>query len=177
MRIFSKSKIAFNILLDIAAHTAQGRAISVPLVCRRHQLSHSYLEVIFGQLRDAGFILSHRGPGGGYSLAKKPEDISLYDVLSLMNGQEPLYEDLGVSLWANLDAYMDLQMKQITLSDALQRSSIVLEQSTQGLGQVRLNAAPKIPVAAKSKKEPQKLKPRLGPNSVFSFGEYLKSKA
>ena len=93
MRIFSKSKIAFNILLDIAAHTAQGRAISVPLVCRRHQLSHSYLEVIFGQLRDAGFIRSHRGPGGGYSLAKKPEDISLYDVLSLMNGQEPLDED------------------------------------------------------------------------------------
>ena len=175
MRIFSKSKIAFNILLDIAAHTAQGRAISIPIVCRRHQLSHSYLELIFGQLRVAGFIRSYRGPGGGYSLAKNPEDISLYEVVNLFNEQERTPADMALNLWANLDEYMALQMKQITLAQALTRYSITPEPINKSLNLASLNSASKTSKIKKPKKELNKAKARLGPNSVFAFGEYLKA--
>jgi len=95
MRISSKSKIAFHVLLDIVAHTSQKRAISMSLICRRHGLSRSYLEVIFSQLKVSGMIQSHRGSGGGYSLALDAEKITLHDVVVLMNDHQTICEDLS----------------------------------------------------------------------------------
>ena len=175
MRISSKSKIAFQILLDIAAHTAHGRAISIPLMCHRHKLSHSYLETIFSQLRVAGMIRSHRGPGGGYSLSKESTDISLYDVVCLMGGNESTREDLGSIFWSDLDKHMSIQMQQMTLSEALQRSFITIEQGTKGFNPVKPTQAPLVVAAPQKKQELKKAKPRLGPNSVFAFGNYLKT--
>ena len=175
MRISSKSKIAFQILLDIAAHTAHGRAISIPLMCQRHKLSHSYLETIFSQLRVAGMIRSHRGPGGGYSLSKESKDISLYDVVCLMGGNESAREDLGSIFWSDLDKHMSIQMQQMTLSEALQKSLITIEQSTKGFNHVKPSPSTQVLAAPQKKKELKKTKPRLGPNSVFAFGNYLKT--
>ena len=81
MRITTKCRIATDALLDIAAHTEKGYAISLPIVSKRLAVSHSYLELIFSSLKAAGLIHSHRGPGGGYSLAKKPETISIKDIV------------------------------------------------------------------------------------------------
>ena len=175
MRISGKSKIAFQILLDIAAHTAHGRAISIPIISRRHQLSHSYLEAIFSQLKSNGLIHSYRGPGGGYSLAKKPEDISLLDVVILMNDQESIREDLCADLWANLNSHMSIQMKGINLSEALKRSVINIEQSTKGFQLSKSSKLLKDSTTLKPNKKLKIVKPRLGPNSVFAFGKYLKS--
>jgi Rrf2 family iron-sulfur cluster assembly transcriptional regulator len=175
MRISSKSKIAFQILLDIAAHTAHGRAISIPLMCQRHKLSHSYLETIFSQLRVAGMIKSHRGPGGGYSLSKESKDISLYDVVCLMGGNESAREDLGSIFWSDLDKHMSIQMQQMTLSESLQNSFITIEQGTKGFNHAKPIQVTQAVAAPQKKKELKKTKPRLGPNSVFAFGNYLKT--
>ena len=175
MRLSRKSKIAFQVLLDISAHTTVGRAISIPHICRRHSLSHSYIEQIFTHLKMAGMIRSHRGPGGGYSLAKESKDISLYEVVCLLDGGESLREDLGATLWVGLEKHMNLQMQKITLFEALQRSTVVIEQSTKGISFPDLSAAPKVSVPPKQRKEIKNLKPRLGPNSVFAFGNYLKA--
>ena len=171
MRISSKSKIAFQVLLDIAAHTAQGRTISIPVICRRQGLSHSYIEAVMSELKLAGFIRSHRGPAGGYSLLKNPNEITLFDVAALMNEGNDYREDLSMTLWASLDAYMIVQMQQITLSSALSRSPIKIEQSTKGITQVKVGA----PRVAQPKPTRKITKPKLGPNSVFAFGSYLKT--
>lgn len=178
MRISSKSKIAFHVLLDIAAHTAQKRAISVPLICLRHGLSRSYLEVIFSQLKAAGMIQSHRGPGGGYSLALDPEKITLHDVVVLMNDHQPIRADLSAELWIGLDLYMSLQMQQVNLAFALQNARITVEEGTKGLCLPRVNIPAKVDAQVKPnthKNFIKRLKPRLGPNSVFAFGKYLKT--
>jgi len=179
MRISSKSKVAFQVLLDIAAHTAAGYAISMPQICRRHKLSRSYLENIIGALRAIGIIRSHRGPGGGFSLARKPEAVTLKEVVSLMGDQEAVREDLGAGLWANLDSYMSLQMEKINLSQTLKSSAIMIEKSTRGAHTFTMDLSIKVEPRASSQKlsqtAPKKHKPRLGPNSVFTFGKYLKS--
>lgn len=178
MRLSSKSKITFDILLDIAAHTAQGRAISMPLISRRHGLSISYLEIIFSVLKAGGLIHSHRGPGGGYSLARKAQEISLYDVVCLIGDQENEREDLSTVLWANLATFMTHQMQQVNLDQVLNRSSIVIEESTKGFSFARTSGDTKTvnPTMQKVGKQLTKqAKPRLGPNSVFAFGKYLKS--
>jgi Rrf2 family iron-sulfur cluster assembly transcriptional regulator len=174
MRLSRKSKITFQVLLDIAAHTAVGRAISIPHICRRHLLSHSYIEQIFTQLKLVGMIRSHRGPGGGYSLAQEPRDISLYGVVCLLDGKESVREDLAAALWTGLEQHMNLQMQKITLFEALQRSTIVIEQSTKGISFPDLAVVPRVSAQVKPKKEIKRRKPRLGPNSVFAFGSYLK---
>ncbi|MEN9862946.1 MAG: hypothetical protein RLZZ601_710 [Pseudomonadota bacterium] len=123
-------------------------------------------------------IRSHRGPGGGYSLSREAKDISLHEIVCLMDDQEVIRDDLGVNLWLNLDRHMSLQMQQINLSEALQRSSIVIEEGTKGFSLSGLSTSTKAAKSLVRKdqvKPPIKTKPRLGPNSVFMFGKYLKS--
>lgn len=179
MRISSKSKIAFNVLLDIAAHTAHGHAISMPLISKRQGLSLSYLEIIFAALKAAGMIQSHRGPGGGYSLAVNPASITLKDVVSAIEGEQAPHADLGADLWSDLQGFMLEQMSHITLQKVLQESVIQIEASTKGLPVVRLrpNLQEKVsPVLKSTKLSPKKVRPQLGPNSIFALGKYLQLK-
>lgn len=177
MRVSSKSKIAFNVLLDIAAHTAHGYAISMPLVSKRQGLSLTYLEIIFAILKSAGMIQSHRGPGGGYSLAVKPENISLKDIVIAIEGEQTPKEDLSAGLWIDLQVFMHEQMARITLQSALQESVIQIEPSTRGLSSIKplpkLRTSLQSSAKAVKKSPPKKIKQRLGPNSIFSFGKYL----
>lgn len=178
MRISSKSKIAFNVLLDIAAHTAQGYAISMPLISKRQGLSLSYLEIIFSVLKSVGMIQSHRGPGGGYSLATKPENISLKDIVIVIEGEQAPKEDLSADLWMNLQVFMHEQMADITLKHGLQQSVIQIETSTRGLASIqakeKTRASTQAPAKLVKKSPPKKVKQILGPNSIFSFGKYLR---
>ncbi|CAM3722640.1 RrF2 family transcriptional regulator [Polynucleobacter antarcticus] len=176
MRVSSKSKIAFNVLLDIAAHTLHGHAISMPLISKRHGLSISYLELIFAALRTAGMIQSHRGPGGGYSLARKPEEISLKEVMDVIQGTQSYQEDLGAKLWTDLHVFMQEQIAQVSLAKALSQSTITIEPSTKGSPVVRRAPELKVKtpaVIATLAKRPKVKKAPLGPNSVFTFGKYL----
>ncbi len=178
MRISSKSKIAFNVLLDIAAHTKQGYAISMPLISQRQGLSLSYLELIFSALKAAGMIQSHRGPGGGYSLLADPEKISLKDVVRIIDGEQSPGKELGAELWSDLQVFMLEKMSQITLAKTLKDSVIKIEPSTKGLPciKTKLKQGAENKSLEKTIKKPvaKKIKPQLGPNSIFSFGKYLK---
>jgi len=51
------------------------------------QVSTRYLLQIGAKLRDAGLILTANGPTGGYSLVKPPGEISLYDIIIIMEGE------------------------------------------------------------------------------------------
>ena len=175
MRISRKSKIAFQILLDIAAHSAVGKVITISQLSSRHSLSHSYLELIFSQLKSAQLIRSHRGPGGGYSLGRNPQDISFYDVVTILEKPESVCQDLGVFLWEGLANHMNTQMKCINLSEALKRSSIVIEKNAKSINLLKACIKlPKVSISKKIKKDSMKTKQQLGPNSVFMFGNYLK---
>lgn len=173
MRITTKCKIAVNALLDIAAHVENGYAISLPIVSKRLAVSDSYLELIFSNLKRAGLINSHRGPGGGYYLAKNPGMISIKDIVDATGAPQPLEGGLGAQLWINLGSYMQDQMAQITLSYLLDRSAIRIEPSLEHLGLKLENLQKvKVPKASVNKKSATGRK-SLGPNSVFSFGRYL----
>jgi len=50
------------------------------------EISPRYLEQIFQKLRNAGIITSKRGPQGGYSLAKRPGDIKVGDIIRVTEG-------------------------------------------------------------------------------------------
>jgi Rrf2 family protein len=72
-------------VFDIAYHGG-GEGVQIKDIARRQEISPRYLEQIFQKLRDAGILISKRGPMGGYSLAKSPDEIKVGDIIRVTEG-------------------------------------------------------------------------------------------
>ncbi len=91
MRITTKSRYATRIVLDIALHDGEGPVQSRD-ISRRQNIPLKYLEKLIRELRKAGLIQSRRGPLGGHMLAKPASDISVGDIVRIMECP-PQYDD------------------------------------------------------------------------------------
>ena len=87
MQLSSKGRYAVMAMTDLAGR-GETRAISAAEIAERQQISLPYLEQIFARLRRRGIVTAHRGPGGGYRLAKPAAETSIADVVSAVD--EPL---------------------------------------------------------------------------------------
>lgn len=85
MRILTNSRYATRMLLDIAQHQ-RGRPVLMKDVAARLDLSQKYLEKLSRPLKEAGLLLSQRGPAGGHFLGRAPGEISVGDVVRVMEG-------------------------------------------------------------------------------------------
>ena len=85
MRLSTQSRYGVRAIFDIAYHS-EGLETQVKDISRRQRISQRYLEQIFQKLRRAGIVGSKRGPSGGYFLGKKPEDISVGEVIRVTEG-------------------------------------------------------------------------------------------
>ena len=83
--ISTRGRYAVRILLDLAEH-ADGALIPMKEVAVRQGISLKYIERIMPALRNSGRIESTHGIGGGYRLAKPPETVTLWEILSLAEG-------------------------------------------------------------------------------------------
>ncbi|MGI6643982.1 MAG: RrF2 family transcriptional regulator [Bacillota bacterium] len=55
-------------------------------IASRQRVSQGYLEQIVGPLRETGLVVSRRGFGGGYSLAKSPRDVTVGEIVRAVEG-------------------------------------------------------------------------------------------
>ncbi len=85
MRASHQLKYAIYGVFDLAYHGGS-RPIPIQVIGQRQGIPARYLEQIFQRLRRAGLVVSKRGPGGGYALARPPEAISLADVIVAVQG-------------------------------------------------------------------------------------------
>lgn len=99
MRLTSKSEYGLIAMIDIAA-SAQSGPVSVREISERRRIPRKFLEQIFHSLRQAGLVTSRRGPQGGFTLSRGPEEISVLDVVEAVEG--PLQATVCVA--ANGDA-------------------------------------------------------------------------
>ena len=91
MRLSTQSRYGVRAVFDIAYHGG-GEGVQIKDIARRQEISPRYLEQIFQKLRDAGIVTSKRGPRGGYSLAKSPEEIRVVDIIRVTEGGlEPVF--------------------------------------------------------------------------------------
>lgn len=83
MRLTTKSRYGTRLILDLAVY---GQARPVPLsdVSNRQNISVKYLEQITRKLKKAGIIDSCRGPSGGHMLAKSPDEISIGQIVRIL---------------------------------------------------------------------------------------------
>ncbi|MDO8490353.1 MAG: Rrf2 family transcriptional regulator [bacterium] len=73
-------------LLTCLAQYSDGQHSSIATIAKKSHLSFSFLQKVANILKRAGLIHSHRGKDGGYSLAHKPSDIVLRDVIEALEG-------------------------------------------------------------------------------------------
>ncbi len=80
MRISTKGRYGTRAMLTLAAHYEEG-LVAAGQIAADQKLSLKYLETLLSSLKSARLIISRRGNQGGYTLARPPAEISLYDVL------------------------------------------------------------------------------------------------
>ncbi len=91
MKLSTRSRYGARILVDLARHTDQG-PVQIGEISKRQDISVKYLEQLIRPLKQASMVTSVRGPKGGHLLAKKPEEISLGQIVRLFEGQSELVE-------------------------------------------------------------------------------------
>ncbi|MBQ8190015.1 MAG: RrF2 family transcriptional regulator [Lachnospiraceae bacterium] len=85
MKVSTKGRYALRLMIDLATND-DGNPIRIKDVAERQNISDKYLEQIISVLNKAGFVRSVRGPQGGYSLKKTPEDYTVGMILRLTEG-------------------------------------------------------------------------------------------
>jgi len=85
VKLSTKGRYGVAAMYDLAMHYGEG-PISLKSVALRQEISEHYLEQLMGTLRKAGYVKSVRGAQGGYTLTKDPSQISVGDIIKVMEG-------------------------------------------------------------------------------------------
>ena len=85
MKVSTRGRYALRLMLDLALNNT-GEPVRLKDVAKRQEISEKYLEQIISILNKAGFVKSVRGPAGGYSLKRKPEEYTVGMILRATEG-------------------------------------------------------------------------------------------
>ncbi|TAK84713.1 MAG: Fe-S cluster assembly transcriptional regulator IscR [Aquabacterium sp.] len=175
MRLTTKGRFAVTAMIDLALREHQG-PVALAAISQRQQISLSYLEQLFGKLRRHELVESTRGPGGGYSLGRKAESITVADIIVAVDepidatgcaGKENCMGDdsgrcMTHDLWASLN------QKMIEYLDSINLRKLVDEQLSKGIS---IEDQPvKRAISSQPVVKPIKV---TAPNSVFALGSVL----
>jgi Rrf2 family iron-sulfur cluster assembly transcriptional regulator len=87
MRLTTKGRFAVTAMIDLALRHGKG-PVTLSAISERQEISLSYLEQLFGKLRRHNIVASVRGPGGGYNLGRRAEEVTVADIIIAVD--EPL---------------------------------------------------------------------------------------
>ena len=91
MKLSTRSRYGTRMMLDLAQHYDQG-PIQMSEIAKRQDISAKYLEQLIIPLKKARFIKSVRGPKGGHMLAAPPEEITIGEIVQVLEGGIDLSE-------------------------------------------------------------------------------------
>jgi len=132
MRLTTRSRYGTRMALDIAQHCQNG-PVRIQDIAQRQGVSIKYLEKLIRKLKDAGYIISKRGPKGGHTLARPAADILMGDMVRILEGDDTLVECrtgktdclrrsicLTSRLWAEAAEAMYQRLNTFTLADMIE---------------------------------------------------------
>src|SRR5689334_9660356 len=85
LRFSTRGEYGLRMMVDLARHYGEGPQPLVE-IAQREALSATYLEQLVGKLRRASLVTSHQGAHGGYELARPPREITVGDVMRVLEG-------------------------------------------------------------------------------------------
>jgi len=133
MLFTAKAEYACVAMLELAARQNDPRPARLADIADKHGIPPRFLVQILLDLKRAGLVASTRGAAGGYALARLPDDISLQDVLGVVDPTEqharpddPLQPTQFVnnirSIWDKILESQRSTLRQTTLAGLLEQS-------------------------------------------------------
>ena len=133
MFLTTGARYAVMAVISLASNLQNSKPVPIKTIAAEQGLSLYYLERIFAKLAKAGIVKSVKGPGGGYIFCKKPEEITLREILQAV-GENVEITKCGIenlsscsnagfskcnshNLWANLSSYIQQYLRSTTLQD------------------------------------------------------------
>lgn len=123
MKLSTKGRYGVTLMLDLAMNHGVG-PISLKSVAERQGLSEHYLEQLIAPLRNAGLVRSIRGAYGGYVLTKEPKDITVGDVVRVLEGPITVVDDPEeelADLWDQVREAINQVLDSTTLQDLVDK--------------------------------------------------------
>jgi len=132
MKLSTRSRYGVRMMADLAENFGK-KPIFLKDIAKREEISEKYLSIIVIPLRGAGLIQSTRGAHGGYTLAKRPEEISVQDIFDALEGKICLVDcvenpqecpRVGIcptrDIWSVLGEKIRETLNSVTLADLVQ---------------------------------------------------------
>lgn len=128
MRLTTKSRYGAKMFLDIALHCGDG-PVRIRDISQRQGISIKYLEKLIRKLKDARYIKSKRGPKGGHLITRPLEEISVGDIVRVLEGDSQFSNLAGLKpgcdadlcltqrVWVKASKAMFAKLDSITFSD------------------------------------------------------------
>ena len=121
-------------MLELASQFGSGEPVRIRRIAERHDVPPRFLVQILLQLKRAGLVASVRGAAGGYHLVRPPQDVSLGQVMDVIDGasdenghsssaspDSPAVKVLAQA-WRDINAVQRRMLDEITLADLLERA-------------------------------------------------------
>ena len=131
MNISAKTEYACIAVLELAKSFGSGEPIRIREIAAIHGIPSRFLVQILLQLKGAGLVGSTRGASGGYQLVKDPAEITLADVMGVVEGppgeirssatvSTPTSRVL-IGTWREIAAFEQEKLSAITFAELVQR--------------------------------------------------------
>ena len=120
--ITSKSPYAVRALSELAR---RGDATPVPIgdLARARDIPVQFLEGLFATLRRAGILQSQRGVKGGYSFARQPNEVTLLEIVELLEGELGAEAAAGGPIWTEAADAVRTVLASTTIADVAEREA------------------------------------------------------
>ncbi|GBD96133.1 MAG TPA: Rrf2 family transcriptional regulator [Nitrospirae bacterium] len=136
LRLSTKGQYGVRAMFELAKNYKKG-PLTIKEIARRQGVSVSYLEQLLNKLRKSELIRSRKGPGGGYVINSKPEEISVGHILNSLEGPVAITQCLDPSakgckrvegcvarlLWKSLGEKIENFLDTINLNDLLKEEA------------------------------------------------------
>ncbi len=135
MKLTTRGRYAVTAMLDLAIHADDG-PVALAEISERQDISLSYLEQLFANLRKKELVKSTRGPGGGYRLNTSVQNVAIADIIDAVNetvdatncgGMKNCHNHsrcLTHDLWAGLSAHIESFLSNISLGDLIDKKPL-----------------------------------------------------
>lgn len=134
MKLSTRGRYAVMAMADLA-RADRGQPVTLAEIAERQEISLSYLEQLFAKLRRGQLVVSIRGPGGGYRLARPAADVRISDIILAVD--EPIKAtrcEIGSprgctaqgrcithDLWEELGRQIHVFLSSVSLADVIHR--------------------------------------------------------
>ncbi|MDM9383960.1 Rrf2 family transcriptional regulator [Chlorogloeopsis sp. ULAP01] len=134
----AKVEYALIALLELASNSGQKTPVTMSDISAKHPIPERYLEQILTSLRRSGVVQSQRGSKGGFILLREPRQLTLLEVVIMLDGEQKEKEFLGEenlekflvhNIWQQADLAAQAVLSQYTIQDLFEQREARLQKS------------------------------------------------